>query len=66
MELLVNGTARKVEEPVNVFALLDLLGLKADRCAIELNRQLVPRAKWDSTSLQHGDELEIVQFVGGG
>jgi thiamine biosynthesis protein ThiS len=42
------------------------LGLKADRVAVELNREIAARGSWDSTQLKDGDRLEIVQFVGGG
>jgi len=34
--------------------------------AVELNRDIVQRDKWASTSLNSGDRLEIVHFVGGG
>jgi len=46
--------------------LIDELGMKGDRVAVELNRQIVPRAQWNDTRLQDGDRLEIVHFVGGG
>jgi len=42
------------------------LGMKGDRVAVELNREIVPRAQWDATQLQDGDRLEVVHFVGGG
>ncbi len=50
----------------NVAALVEHLGTKSDRVAVELNREIVPRAKWESTSIHEGDRLEIVHFVGGG
>jgi thiamine biosynthesis protein ThiS len=34
--------------------------------AVELNRDIVPRAKWAASELHAGDRLEIVHFVGGG
>jgi hypothetical protein len=33
---------------------------------VELNREIMPRAKWSTTALTDGDRLEIVHFVGGG
>ena len=47
-------------------SLLEQLGMKRDRVAVELNRSIVPREKWDETGLSEGDRLEIVHFVGGG
>jgi thiamine biosynthesis protein ThiS len=40
--------------------------MKADRIAVELNLNIVPRDRWDATPLNEGDRLEIVHFVGGG
>jgi thiamine biosynthesis protein ThiS len=34
--------------------------------AIELNRSIIRREKWDGTRIEGGAALEIVQFVGGG
>ena len=39
---------------------------KADRVAVELNREIVARARWAETPVREGDQLEIVHFVGGG
>ena len=46
--------------------LLEVLDLKADRIAVELNRQIVRRENWPAVRLNDQDRLEIVQFVGGG
>ncbi len=45
---------------------LKSLGMKSDRVAVELNRDIVPRDRWLETHLSEGDRLEIVHFVGGG
>jgi thiamine biosynthesis protein ThiS len=66
MQLTINGEERSFEAPLTLAALVDQLGLKLDRVAVEYNRAIVPRAQWAETSLVEGDRLEIVQFVGGG
>ena len=66
MQLTINGEARSFETPLTIGTLLDQLGLKQDRVAVEYNRKLLPRSQWAATSLAEGDSLEIVQFVGGG
>jgi thiamine biosynthesis protein ThiS len=66
MKLTINGEERSLENVSSLTSLLQQLGLKADRVAIELNREIVVRGIWDSTALKEGDRLEIVQFVGGG
>jgi thiamine biosynthesis protein ThiS len=66
MKLHINGEPRDFTAPLSLSALLEQLGMKADRVAIELNRGIVPREEWAQTSLGDGDQLEIVHFVGGG
>ncbi|MGO9125791.1 MAG: sulfur carrier protein ThiS [Terriglobales bacterium] len=66
MKLQLNGEPRDFAAPLSLAGLLEQLGMKADRVAVELNRSIVPREQWAQTSLGEGDHLEIVQFVGGG
>ena len=66
MKLQINGEAQDFNPPLTLAGLLDQLGMKADRVAIELNRSIVVRDQWAKTNLAEGDRLEIVHFVGGG
>ena len=66
MKLVINGEDRNFNSISTLSDLLTQLGLKADRVAVELNRELVPRDRWPQTQLAEGDKLEIVHFVGGG
>jgi sulfur carrier protein len=70
MKLHINGKeevfGEKGNESLTLGALVDKLGLKADRVAVELNRDIVPRDRWAETALNEGDRLEVVHFVGGG
>ncbi len=65
MKLTINGDERELTA-TTLAALIEQLGMKADRVAIELNRDIVPRERWAVTELHDGDQLEIVHFVGGG
>jgi thiamine biosynthesis protein ThiS len=66
MKLIINGEAREFWDAPDLLSLVDQLGMKPDRVAIELNRDLIPREQWGRTPLAEGDKLEIVHFVGGG
>jgi thiamine biosynthesis protein ThiS len=66
MNLVINGEARYFNPPLTLTALVEQLGMKSDRVAIELNRDIVSRDLWTKTNLADGDQLEIVHFVGGG
>jgi sulfur carrier protein len=69
MKLHINGEQRDFSgspAPLTLATVVEILGMKADRVAVELNLSIVPRDGWASTLLNDGDRLEIVQFVGGG
>lgn len=66
MNLIINGEPRTFGAISNVAELIDKLGIKGDRVAVELNRDIVPRGQWAASELKDGDKLEIVHFVGGG
>ena len=66
MNLQLNGEPREFPEGLTVAALVEHLRMKADRVAVELNLEIVPRTNWAATNLKEGDKLEIVHFVGGG
>jgi len=65
MNLTINGETQP-SSAETLAALVEGLGMKPDRVAIELNREIVPRDQWPETPLHDGDRLEIVHFVGGG
>ncbi len=65
MLLVINGEERNCAA-LSLDALVEEMGMKGDRVAVELNREIVPRANWQATALKDGDRLEIVHFVGGG
>jgi thiamine biosynthesis protein ThiS len=66
MNLTINGENRLLSPAATLGALIEQLGMKSDRVAIELNREIIPREQWPQTPLKDGDRLEIVHFVGGG
>ncbi len=69
MKLCINGKDREFPEldaEPALPRLLQLLEMKPDRIAIERNGDIAPRSAWGHVTLQNGDKLEIVQFVGGG
>jgi thiamine biosynthesis protein ThiS len=65
-EVVVNGERRAIGSGLTVQGLLAELGLDPSHVAVERNREIVPRAEFDATTLQGEDTLEIVTFVGGG
>jgi sulfur carrier protein len=69
LTILLNGQPRSFDtlgESPNLDKLVQELGLKSDRVAIERNGDIVPRTTWAQEALHEGDKLELVHFVGGG
>ncbi len=69
LTLTINGQPREfaaLEPHATVTQLISAMALKGDRIAVELNREIAQRTRWDDIQLQPGDRLEIVHFVGGG
>ncbi len=66
MTITLNGDPHQIPGPLSVSALLDQLAIDGRRVAVELNLAVVKKAAYDSSLIKEGDEVEIVNFVGGG
>lgn len=66
IDVTINGERQPTPDGLSLSGLLSHLGVPADRVAVERNRRIVPKADWDGTLVEPGDEVEIVHFVGGG
>jgi thiamine biosynthesis protein ThiS len=66
MTVTINGERREIPDGLNIIALLEHLGMSNGRVAIERNRDILPRARWQETRVESDDSFEIVHFVGGG
>lgn len=65
----LNGQPRSfagLSAPAPLSQLIEALGLKPDRIAVEHNGEIAPRSTWPSLQVANHDRLEIVHFVGGG
>ncbi|MBL8758285.1 MAG: sulfur carrier protein ThiS [Phycisphaerae bacterium] len=66
MTVTVNGEPRELAPGATVSALLETLGLARAACAVEVNRELVPKKQHPLHALADGDRIEVVSLVGGG
>ena len=62
----LNGDPYTIDGDARLTSLIDRLKMKPTRMAAELNRQVVPKADYAKVLLREGDELELINFVGGG
>jgi thiamine biosynthesis protein ThiS len=66
MTIKLNGDSHEITRPLSVSAHLQQLEIDARRVAVELNLSVVKKTAYDSSVINDGDEVEIVNFVGGG
>jgi len=66
LHILLNGERHELAAPLSVAALLEELGIDTRRVAVERNLVVVRRAVYSTEIVSDGDEIEVVNFVGGG
>ena len=62
----LNGAETDVAANATIGQLLDRVVRDRSRIAVERNREIVPRALYDTTPVAKGDVIEVVSLVGGG
>ncbi|GAB6159194.1 hypothetical protein JCM39194_23940 [Desulfotomaculum varum] len=66
MKIFFNGKELTVEPGSTVACLLSRRGLRPDSIIVEYNYRLVKQDEWAAITLQEGDNIEVLRFVGGG
>ena len=66
IRVTVNGDEREIPEGLTVRQLLESLDLRPGLVVVERNREILSRERYDDVTVEAGDALELVHFVGGG
>ena len=66
MTIYVNGEEKNIPESFTVADYVSSEGFLLTRIAVEINGDIIPKAKYNETLLHSKDVIEIVSFVGGG
>jgi thiamine biosynthesis protein ThiS len=66
MRITLNGDPYDLDGPITVAGLLERLKIDARRVAVEHNLTVLKRATFERVTIGDGDQVEIVNFVGGG
>ena len=64
--ITLNGDSYQIDGDTPLTDLLERLKMRRGRVAVEINREIVPKANYDVTIVRAGDSVEIINFVGGG
>nr|MBI3613603.1 sulfur carrier protein ThiS [Nitrospirota bacterium] len=65
-QIQVNGEYREAKAGTTVADLLRQLDIKSERVAVEVNLEILDKGAFAQRSLQEGDRIEIISFIGGG
>ena len=66
MQIFLNGDKKEIAAGFTTAKLVDELGLKDQRIAIEVNQELLVRSSFPMHVLKAGDRVEIIHAIGGG
>lgn len=66
MQIRLNGEDYQTGDAETVTALLEQLEARGRRVAVMVNEEIVKRDRWPERALRPGDEIEVIQMVGGG
>lgn len=66
MQIQVNGERKATRPGLTVAELLRELDIRSDRVAVEVNLQILDKEEFGRRTLQEGDRVEIISFIGGG
>ena len=64
--ITLNGDPYAIDGDLRLVTLLERLNTRQGRIAVEINREIVPKASYPATTIKPGDNVEIINFVGGG
>jgi thiamine biosynthesis protein ThiS len=66
MNIILNGEEFLLEGESSLSGLVEKLQLDVRKIAIEKNLEIIPRSSYSSATINEGDKIEIVSFIGGG
>lgn len=65
ISITLNGKPTSVKAR-DIAALKEELGIAERKVAMEKNRVVIRHAEYAETNIAEGDEIEVVEFIGGG
>jgi len=66
MRITINGEEKNIQDGLTVAGLLLELKIKQQGTAVEIDREIIPRARHGERAIKDGEAIEIIRMVGGG
>jgi len=65
MQITLNGESIVLDNQANIVQILSRLEISG-RLAVEVNQRIIPRSLFSTYEIKSGDNVEIVEAIGGG
>lgn len=66
LKVMVNGEKQCFDEEISIAEMIRHFGIESKRMAVEVNGQVIKRSLWSAHMISENDQIEILEFVGGG
>lgn len=66
MKILLNGKEANIDGAPTLRELLESMKIKPELVACELNCKIIKRKDYAAQKISEGDQIEILQMIGGG
>jgi len=66
LKLVINGEPKDFSEGISLEELIRQLGVRKETVVAEVNRKIIRMEQRPVQKLSDGDQIELIQFVGGG
>ena len=65
-KIQINGRKTIIKENTTIFEVLKKFSIDEKKVAVELNGEILVKNKYKKKKIKKNDQIEIVQFIGGG
>jgi len=66
MKITINGIEKEIKKNTTIKKLLEELKVLDKTMAVAVNMKIIKKDEWDKYTLNEGDKIEALNFVGGG
>lgn len=66
IEITLNGEKKQLAKNQSIQDLLEDIGFKTNYIAIGVNKSIIDCSEYNTTKIQHGDEIDILTPMQGG
>ena len=66
ISIYINGQKKLVNFDNTLSDIIKILNIQSSFIAIEVNKEVIPKSSYSSKKILEGDNIEVLQMIGGG